>query len=304
MSGLRQSLFCIVAAASLTAQAQNPSTQAPMVFRSGVTNRVPPLPQTQPPVNFFRQLLSMSPSERAQFLTNRPPQIRARIQAKVREYQLLNADEREARLRATELRWYLTPLLRAPAAERQTRLASVPDDLRGLVKSRLMQWEILPPPLQQEFLENDQALHYFAHVETTNRPAASPEQQNIADQFNQFFELTPKEKQAMLNTLSTTEHAEMEKTLHSFEKLPPQQRQLCVRNYAKFAGMNAAERADFLKNAESWSKMSPQERQTWRDLVQTVPIWPPMPPPLMPPMPPVPHATAKTPRTSVATNLN
>ena len=246
----------------------------------------------------------MSPSERAQFLTNRPPQIRARIQAKVREYQLLNADEREARLRATELRWYLTPLLRAPAAERQARLASVPDELRGLVRSRLIQWEILPPPLQQEFLENDQALHYFAHVETTNRPAASPEQQNIADQFNQFFELTPKEKQAMLNTLSTTEHAEMEKTLHSFEKLPPQQRQLCVRNYAKFAGMNAAERADFLKNAESWSKMSPQERQTWRDLVQTVPIWPPMPPPLMPPMPPVPHATAKTPRTSVATNLN
>ena len=305
MSGLRQSIFCLAAVMVVFTASAQTSPPARLKNFSNVTNLPPPLPPMTSPVNFFRQLLAMSPNERAQSLTNRPPQIRARIQAKVREYQLLNAGEREARLRATELRWYLTPLLRAPAAERQARLASVPDELRALVKSRLIQWEILPPPLQQEFLENDQALHYFAHVETTNRPAASPEQQYIADQFNQFFELTPKEKQQMLNTLSTAEHAEMEKTLHSFEKLAPQQRQLCVRNYAKFAGMNAAERADFLKNAESWSKMSPQERQTWRDLVQTVPIWPPMPPPMPPPlMPPMPHATPKIPRTSVATNLN
>jgi hypothetical protein len=91
----------------------------------------------------------------------------------------------------------------------------------------------------------------------------------------------------------------MEKTLQSFEQLPPPQRRQCVHNYAKFAGMSATERAEFLKNAESWSKMSPAERQTWRDLVTHVPLWPPAPPLVMPPLPP---AMPKIPRASVATN--
>jgi hypothetical protein len=261
------------------------------------------MPQLQSPVVFFRQLLAMSPAERLHSLTNRPPQIRASILAKVREYQALEPDERELRLRATELRWYLTPLLQLPPADREARLAQVPDELRNLIKTRLVQWDILPPPMQQEFLANDQALHYFAHVETTNNAAAGGEQPGISEQFNQFFELTPAEKKQTLNTLSDAERARMEKTLQTFDQLPPQQRILCVRNYAKFAGMSGAERADFLKNAERWSQMSPQERQAWRDLVENVPIWPPMPAPAVPPGL-IPHAAPRFLRPSVATNLN
>jgi hypothetical protein len=74
----------------------------------------------------------------------------------------------------------------------------------------------------------------------------------------------------------------MEKTLQSFEQMPPQQQAQCVNNYAKFAGMSTAERAEFLKNAERWSQMSPGERQTWRDLVQNVPEWPPLPAAIFP----------------------
>lgn len=247
------------------------------------------MPQTQSPVTFFRQLLAMNPVERNNSLTNRLPETRARILAKVHEYQALSPDERELRLRATELRWWLTPLLHTSPINREPRLTQVPDDLRGLVQSRLTQWDLLPPPLQQEFLDNDKALHYFARVETNNVVAATPEQRQISDQFNQFFEFTPKEKQQTLATLSESERAQMEKTLKTFEQLPPQQRMQCVRNYAKFAGMSNPERAEFLKNAEHWSQMSPQERQSWRDLVAHVPLWPPLPPPsvpanLMPPM--------------------
>ena len=255
------------------------------------------------PVDYFRQLLAMSPEAQENALTNHPPEARARILAKLSEYEALDPDERELRLRATELRWWLMPMLRAPATDRAARLAQVPANLRELVEARLEQWSILPPQLQEEFLENEKTLHYFALVETTNPPAASAQQQKIADQFSRFFELTPEEKESTLNTLSEAERAQMQETLRSFEKLPPHQRLICVRNFAKFASMSEAERAEFLKNAESWSKMSPKERQSWRDLVQTVPIWPPLPPgldprdavsPTEPPMP--------TP--NVATNLN
>ena len=299
MNWSRQTFFLLVVLAVFPAIAQMPPP--PFLKFSTSTNSAPPLPQAVSPVGYFRQLLAMAPKERLNSLTNRPPAVRERILAKVREYQALDADERELRLRATELRWFLTPLLRLPASGREARLAQVPVELRGLVETRLRQWDILPPPLQKEFLENDRALHYFAHVETTNPPAADEPHQNAINQINQFFELTPAEKAQALNTLSATEQAQMEKTLKAFEQLPPPQRFQCIRNYAKFTGMSVAERTEFLKNAEHWSKMSPKERQTWRDLVTHIPQWPPMPPAIIPPNL-IPHAAPKPLRPTVATN--
>ena len=299
MSQVRQTILCLAAATVVfTAHAQ-PPMPASAKHSLTATNLLPPLPVSPSPVSFFRQILAMSPAERNQALAGRSPEARARILGKVREYQALGPDERELRLRATELRWHLTPLLRTPAAERAPGLEQMPPDLRELAKSRLAQWDLLPPQLQQEFLANDKTLHYLTRVETAAPPAATPEQQRIAEQFNQFFELTPAEKQQTLGTLSEAERAQMQKTLQSFDQLPPPQRRECVRNYAKFAGMNGTERAEFLKNAESWSKMSPAERQAWRDLVQHVPMWPPAPPLALPP---VPQVMPRIPRAHVATN--
>jgi hypothetical protein len=239
-------------------------------------------PQSHSKTDFFgqlRQLLAMPPDDRESFLTNRPPEIRERILAKVAEYEALDPDERELRLRATELRWYLSPLLRESPTNRDAQLAQVPDDVRELVKDRLEEWIILPPSLKQEFLDNERTLDYFDEVGSTNNLAIFPdgELRRIAAQVNQFFELTPDEKQKTLNTLSDAERAQMEKTLQSFEKLPSAQRAECVNAFAKFAGMDARQQSEFLKNAARWSEMSPAERQAWRDLVVNVPQWPPLP---------------------------
>jgi hypothetical protein len=301
MTRVRQSIFALAAALAVVTTNAQPTAPVPPKISGNNANLTPPtLPPRQPPVTFFRQLLAMSVTERNQSLTNRTPETRARILAKVHEYQVLGADERELRLRATELRWWLTPLLRTSSPERDAQLAKVPADLQELVKSRLAQWNLLPPPLQAELLANDKTLHYFARVEPTNAVVATEEQQKISEQFNQFFELTAEEKAQTLNTLSEAERNQMENTLQSFEKLPPQQRKQCVKNYTKFAGMTATERTEFLKSAEKWSSMTPKERQTWRDLVTHIPQWPPMPPTIVPPnlLPPLPKAV----RASVATN--
>jgi|ERR1035438_8156358 hypothetical protein len=278
----------------LPAQDSTPATPAAKSF-SAVTNGLPPRTHGKSPVDFFRQLLALSPDERSDLLTNRPPEIRARILAKVGEYAALDPNERELRLRVTELRWYLMPLLHESPTNRAARLAQIPGDVRELVQSRLEEWSILPPTLQQEFLENEHILQYFAHVETSSRPAenawrepsenerahwnglSEPERRQVAAGFNQFFDLTPVEKEKALNTLSETERRQMEKTLQSFEKMPPSQRDECVNAFARFASMNAPEQAEFLKNAERWSALAPAERQAWRDLVVNVPQWPPLP---------------------------
>ena len=237
----------------------------------------------------------MRPDERETYLTKRPPEIRDRINAKLSEYEALDPNERELRLRATDLRWYLMPLLRVSPTNRAARLAQIPVDMRELVQYRLDEWAILPPTLQEEFLENEHILGYFAQVDTGSRPAenfgrapseaerahwnglSEPERRQVAAGFKQFFELTPGEKEKALNTLSEPERVQMQKTLRSFENMMAAQRVECVNAFAKFASMSPSEKNMFLKNAERWSVMSPAERQAWRDLVVNVPQWPPLP---------------------------
>ncbi|HEX7577276.1 MAG TPA: DUF3106 domain-containing protein [Verrucomicrobiae bacterium] len=314
-------LFAVAQMAVSPLSAQD-STSVPASAKSPPTpaNNAPPVPQVLSPVNSFRQLLAMKPQERRDSLTNRPPEIRERILAKVREYLALDPNERELRLRATELRWYLMPLLRESPTNLTARLEQVPDDLRGLVQSRLAEWSILPPSLQKEFLDNEGTLHYFSHVDSTNSPSpggrsvpndadqarwnalSENDRHRITSEFTQFFDLTQVEKQKTLKTLSDAERAQMDKTLQTFDQLPPAQRRQCINAFTQFAGMSPAERAEFLKNAERWAQLPPKERQAWRDLVAQVPLWPPLPnafilPPAPPRLPPHPHP-------AVATNRN
>ena len=290
-----QLMFAALALAGHTVVAQ-PVAAAPPVPNAtsgppNLANLMPPRTQPASPVAMFRALLSMSPHDREKYLTNRPSAVRAALRLKIRDYLTMDPDERELTLRETELRWQLLPLLRLAPAERAVRLAQVPDDLAPLVQSRLAEWDQLPTSTQQEFLANNSTLHYFAHVEPPPLPGADSDddahRQQIAAQFNQFFDLTPAEKQQTLKTLSATERAQMETTLAAFGKLTPQQRLQCIRAFTKFAELSPADRREFLKNAERWAQMSPKERQTWRDLVARVPIWPPLPPvstaALMPP---------------------
>ena len=259
------------------------------------TDGRPPPSLGKSPVDSFRQLLAMTPDEREAYLTNRPSEIRDRIIAKIDEYEGLDPNERELRLRATDLRWYLMPLLQESPTNHAARLAQIPVDMRELVQYRLEEWTILPTTLREEFLENEHVLGYFAQVDAGSRPAenfgrapseaerahwnglSEPERRQVAAGFRQFFELTPDEKERALNTLSEPERVQMQKTLRSFESLTAVQRVECVNAFAKFANMSPPEKAMFLKNAERWSAMSPAERQTWRDLVVNVPQWPPLP---------------------------
>jgi hypothetical protein len=272
----------------------------------------PPLPSARSPISFFHELLAMNPVERIQALTNRTPELRSQILAKVREYESLEPDERELRLRVTELRWYLRPLMTAPATNRAALLAVIPERDRELVVDRLQEWDKVPPDVQKELLGIEPTLRYFAEIEghgnlqqTQILSSISPERRELLEKgirqwnslsegqrrstlrrFNQFFELTAVEKEKALRTLSEPERRQIEKTLQTFGNLRPEQRARCINSFAKFASLSLEERQQFLKNAERWKLMPPSERQAWRQLVSILP--PPLPPRLPPPPPPPP----------------
>lgn len=284
---------------------------------------LPPVPQPSSPVDIFRTLLAMPPAERKAYLAPRPPETQQRILAKLREYESLKPDQRELRLRATELRWFLLPLLSAAATNRPAQLAALPESIRQSVADRLREWDSLPAAAQRELLENEATLDYFTQLQTGTeeqkqaiRQSLSParrekleagiagwqtlppqQQEKLLARFSQFFDLTTAEKAKALHGFSDSERQQMEKTLARFAKLPKEQREQCVQSFAQFTALSLEERQQFLKNADRWKIMPPEERQRWRELVQKVPPLPPLPPDFSP-RPPLPtrpaSATAST----------
>src|SRR6516225_6302497 len=122
MNRICQFLLLLGVAALFCAEAQI-AQEAPVPAMSAATNNLAsPTPRMQSPVVFFRKLLAMSPDERLAALKNRTPEARERILEKVTEYQMLPSELRELRLRATELRWWLTPMLRMSPADQKKRL--------------------------------------------------------------------------------------------------------------------------------------------------------------------------------------
>jgi hypothetical protein len=309
-----------------------------LLFAAALTNADTILPAPsmvvaplKSPISFVRELLAMTPLERKLALANRPPETRNRILAKLREYQSLKPNERELRLRATELQWYLQPLMNLPPKDREARLARTPDEMRKLVEERLGRWDLLPAQMREELLNDEMTARYFTQLETSTeeqkqkllseisperrakleqgldrwRELSADQREKTMEGFNAFFELTPKERDQALGSLSEAEQRQMEKTLIAYEKLPVEQRAQCIRSFEKFAGMKLADRQAFLKNAERWKLMSPTERQSWRELVNLAPLMPPPTPSpgMMPPMPKLPRPVLR-PSSSVATNSN
>ena len=276
------------------------------------SDSLPPLPPVLSPVRFFRELLAMNPAELKLALSNRTPEKRALIVAKLREYAAMDADQRELRLQVTEMRWYLQPLLVVPMTNRVELLMSLPGRNRKLVEDRLKEWDKLSSEVQKELLAHQNTIAYLTELQgltdeqrrnvvqslspvQREKLQAGIEQLNsvpedqrrkMISRFNQFFELTSEEKAKALQTLSSTERQQIEKTIKTFGTLSPDQRERCMRGIEKFTSLSLAERQQFLQNAERWQSLTPKQRQAWRDLVNRLP--PSSPPPLPPEFPPEP----------------
>ncbi len=294
------------------------------------TNSVPPPPpvvhkiQVTSPVEYFRELLAMKPEGREKALANETPEKKAILASKIEEYEGMSLEERELRLRMTQLRWYLVPLMKSSVVERQRLLAGIPDEDRPLIERRLKLWDEIPVQVQKDFLENELHLGYLMKWRGTTAEQRAkmletfpPERrqklerelakwnslseqhrEEMTTRFNQFFDLDDREKSRILDNLSTSDRQQMEVALKSLEGLPPDQRKQSIEAFKRFLQMTPEERNQFLRNAERWQSMSPTEREAWSALVRKSQPPPPPPLPPLPPgvkkTPPMPSSVAKT----------
>jgi hypothetical protein len=288
---------------------------------------LPPLPPS--PVAQFRTWLSMDASDRDTALADKPEPARRVLLAKLAEYDAMNPAQRETRLRATELHYYVRPLLHVPSAERAGRLSQLPEEFQPLATEHLAQWDALDAATRAELLTNAWAIRHFVRLETgtdaeesaLHRQVPPPQRAQfeselarwkslpprvrleISRAFRQFFELPSAKQQRTLETLPEFERRQIAATLQAFARLAPAQRQICLDSFRKFAGLTPDERADFLQGAERWKDMTADDRALWRRVVTQLPPLPPlqgsrpvppMPPPRVSQLPPMPGHTPGT----------
>jgi hypothetical protein len=296
--GLRW-VFFWGAASSLCLTAGGQTLPAPAVATTTVASNLPPLPVFQPRTEFFRKVLAMTAQEQEAWLTNRPPQVRPQLEAKIREYQAMSPEAREAVLRATELHEYLEYFIKAPVANRSAQVEQVPPEYRDTVKEKLREFDLLPPELQQEVLAGKTTANYFLSprplavsvMRRTTPPMPPPpmppvplsylsrlspdRRREMYSSFQHFFDLSGDDQQKILSTLPPEQRGPVAKTLHDLESLPREQRDRGLQSISTLAGMPDEQRQAFFKNAELWQKLPPAERQTWRKVVAHLPPMPP-----------------------------
>ena len=258
---------------TFTGMAAQPGTAAPL-----------PIPVTpRSPVQFFRELLALTPAQREQALTNRSPAARAYIQVRLEEYARLTQPERDVRLHQLELYWYLKPLLAQAPSNRVERLATISPDLRQEVVERLEFWDQRPVEMQRAFLTNEAVITQMVGSRSsaiasrtnisfadTNRWQALTERErmDLTTAFKKIFELSNNEKARVLRILPVAPRQQAKRTIAVIDQLPPTQRDLCAESLTKWASLNLDQRREFLKSCERWKEMPPAQKQAWRDLTR------------------------------------
>ena len=244
---LRNWLLVVLAAGQfgafpLAAETVPPVPAPQKLFSAPANLLLPPVPHSKSPVDLFRELLAMTPAEREK-LPDEPaagnPRPHSRQGARIR-------GARPERARIAPARHRIALVFAAPPA----RIADEPRRAAGGHSGRFAAAGAKPPPAMEHSaaadaggISGERAHPALFHARgSVKQPAgAAParpdradlahwntlsedQRQKITAQFNQFFELTPVEKQKTLNTLSDAERRQMEKTLQTFDKLPPAQR--------------------------------------------------------------------------------
>lgn len=279
------------------AAAQRPLPPGAGVQAAQSSKPLPPLPGAKTPAETFRELLAMSPTERAEVLSDRTEHQRKHLESALREYEALPTAQREARLRRLDLACHLPGLMRLAPTNRASRMEAVPAHIRAIVEERLRQWDLLPANVQKNVLEHDTTSNYFLRIRPGQVSPPNPDprpadtagtgggKRDWSAHLTSFFELPAKEQQKTLQVLPPAERERMEKTLQTFAALPAKQRKICIDSFERFNRMSVEERNRFLKSASRWKAMSPRERETWRALVEILPPTPSLSSP--PPLPPV-----------------
>jgi hypothetical protein len=131
----------------------------------------------------------MTPAERERALADKPAASKKILLDKVREYQALPPEIREARLRQTQLRWELTSLVNLAPAGRPAFIKEAAPEDRPLLQDYAL-WLTNSPAGKKELLDKLSPDRHQALTQALAQwdSVPQPERRQRSAQFGQFCE--------------------------------------------------------------------------------------------------------------------
>jgi hypothetical protein len=264
--------------------------------------------EIQSRLDLFQRLLAMEEEERRRALSSKSETVGKYLQSELRKYEEMPKEERETSLQGLHVWYYVRELVKYPPEARTNALPLIPEVEREPVKARLRRWDKLPQDLQKEIMDNERTIRYVVQfeglsrqeqkeIEVTLPPSLrrtwdekleewhaipTERRQRIYAHFQKFFELSPKERARVLETLSQQDRDQAEKSLQvvqELEKLSPEDRAACIESFKNFAETPPKSDQLYLrlKTMQRWKEMSTRERDVWKRLMVLPGLAPPIP---------------------------
>ena len=248
------------------------------------------------PVDFFRGLLSMSVEQRLDVLSDRRPNERTAILAKVREYERLSADVREKRLWQTEFHYFFHGLRSLDRSEREIALQAIEDPMKSRLWIGFQLWDGLDLESRDALIQERRAVTYLlTRVHELSALEEEPEANDVRigsvtnvdagavslSRAIQDLEATHRKLledfdvlAEQVGPMSAEEEAQLRVLVEAFVSLPQQKRDETFRTVLELAESSEGERQAFVQEALRWREISPEERAKWRYIATQLPPMP------------------------------
>lgn len=230
------------------------------------------------PVAQFRDLLSYSEDQQRAFVIKQAPEIQSILSSKLDEYRNLPSAQREFKLVATELHFYLDPVLKSHENIDRTLFSQAPSHVQHYLNMAVEFWNGLSIPHRDLLLSKKAAVSYLISLSYKSGESQSYDPSKSEWDGLYSFLLMPSDQQkAFLDSVDVNPSGTINKILTAFENLDEEERKRCAHAFVCYLSFPPQLKKQLNDGLHSWAEKPPIERSLWREIAEKYPKITPIP---------------------------
>nr|MBI1231025.1 hypothetical protein [Cytophagales bacterium] len=231
------------------------------------------------PIEHFRFILNLSSEDLEKYIVRQKPHVQAILRKKVEEYASLSIAEKDFRLRATELHYYLDSLLEHNSTVSLASLPPLPESLREEIMRAVHFWNNLSNAQRDLLFTKKATISYLVSLSSenappmpVNRPAMSSEWANLYH----FLQLPYEKQKDFLGSHKLNKAPKMQKVLEAFSKMSMDEKERSANALVCFLSFPRDLQDRVSDGLTHWNSLDPSERTVWREIAGRSPTIVPM----------------------------
>lgn len=246
-----------------------------VIFATGQSNQS----SEQSPVSHFRTILLKEKSERESFVIRQTPPVQSVLRRKIKEYEAMPATEREFRLTATELHYYLDPIFVDNRPVSTQSISGIPPHLKVYANRAVGFWNQLETAHRDLLLSKKEAVSYLVGISYRSKTLESltPKPSKEWNGLYHFLLLSEENQEKFCRYHGLQISPEMNELLGYLNKLDMEKRKRCAHAFVCYLSFPSDLKNRFQSGVNDWAAKKPYERSIWREIAGKYPKINPVP---------------------------